>query len=232
MSTIDLLILQLISHLITDYVLQSHKLACDKNSLGFKSSFLPWHGVIAFLTALTLSFHMSFIYGALIIGTTHYVFDGLKVYLNRDKRWSPYAFFIDQFLHLLVIACVVFVYTPKDTTTNDFPALTTKHLLIWLAYLACSKPANIFIKQIFDLFEIKIVLVDELPNAGKLIGTLERWLILTFIIANHFEAVGFLIAAKSILRFKNDDTIRSEYVLIGTMLSFGIAVIFGLIING
>ena len=42
---------------------------------------------------------------------------------------------------------------------------------------------------------------------------------------NQFEAVGFLLAAKSILRYKNDDgdgSNKTEYVLIGTLLSFSI----------
>ena len=46
------------------------------------------------------------------------------------------------------------------------------------------------------------------------------------------EAVGFLLAAKSVFRFgdlKDDkDRMRTEYVLIGTLLSFGIAIGIGL----
>lgn len=40
-----------------------------------------------------------------------------------------------------------------------------------------------------------------------------------------------LIAAKSILRYRSDETLKSEYVLIGTLLSFGIAVIAGIVVN-
>ena len=43
--------------------------------------------------------------------------------------------------------------------------------------------------------------------------------------------MGFLIAAKSILRFKDDNTVKTEYVLVGTMLSFGLAIALGIIIN-
>jgi hypothetical protein len=46
-----------------------------------------------------------------------------------------------------------------------------------------------------------------------------------------YEALGFLIAAKSLLRFQETDTKRTEYVLIGTLLSFGVAVLLGVIIN-
>jgi hypothetical protein len=71
----------------------------------------------------------------------------------------------------------------------------------------------------------------ELKNAGKLIGILERILVLTFVIIGKLEVVGFLIAAKSILRYKDTNTIKTEYVLIGTMLSFGIAMLVGLVIG-
>ncbi len=44
-----------------------------------------------------------------------------------------------------------------------------------------------------------------------------------------FIIYAFVIAAKSILRFKDSDTDRTEYVLVGTLLSFGIAIAVGLI---
>lgn len=69
----------------------------------------------------------------------------------------------------------------------------------------------------------------SLQNAGKYIGILERVLIFVFILTNHFEAVGFLLAAKSIFRFGDlkeaHDLKLTEYVLIGTLLSFGIAIV-------
>jgi hypothetical protein len=108
-------------------------------------------------------------------------------------------------------------------------------LVIAAGYLFCTKPANIFIKEILRFYNIKIVKSNdktlELPNAGKLIGNVERILTLTFVMLGRFEAVGFLIAAKSILRFGEKDTIKSEYVLIGTLLSFGIAIITGVVIE-
>lgn len=114
----------------------------------------------------------------------------------------------------------------------DLP-LSLKWLSIIAAYIISTKPANIFIKEVFKAFEIQPITKEnqDLPNAGKLIGVIERFLVLTFIILNQYEAVGFLIAAKSILRFKDGDTIKTEYVLIGTMLSFGIAIFLGILIG-
>ena len=60
---------------------------------------------------------------------------------------------------------------------------------------------------------------------------MERILTLTFVMTGQYEAVGFIIAAKSLLRFKDTDTAKTEYVLAGTLLSFGVATICGLVVN-
>ena len=74
---------------------------------------------------------------------------------------------------------------------------------------------------------------NSLPNAGAWIGYLERTLILTFILIGCIEGVGFLLAAKSIFRFgeltKAREVKFTEYVMIGTLSSFTIAIILGII---
>jgi hypothetical protein len=69
----------------------------------------------------------------------------------------------------------------------------------------------------------------DLLKAGGVIGFLERVLSFILISSNQFAAVGFIIAAKSILRFKDIDTAKTEYLLIGSLLSFGIAILLGII---
>jgi hypothetical protein len=62
---------------------------------------------------------------------------------------------------------------------------------------------------------------------------MERILILSFVLLNQFAAIGFLMATKTILRFREADAAKmSEYVLLGTLFSFGIAIIIGLSITG
>lgn len=66
------------------------------------------------------------------------------------------------------------------------------------------------------------------PEAGALIGRLERTLILFFVLANVPSAIGFLVAAKSLLRFgevtQADNREQAEYVIIGTLASFTFAI--------
>ena len=230
----QLLILQFIAHLLTDFTFQPDKKAKEKNDLGFKSKFLKWHILVTFGISWLLSFQLYFIFGAIAIAITHWVVDGVKKHLNNHNQLSKYAFFIDQTLHLFFIISVVLLYNISFEIKPFIGLLfNTKYLLIIAAYILCTKPANIFVKEIFNAFEVKIDINEDndLPNAGKLIGIIERFLVLTFIIINQFEAVGFLIAAKSVLRYKDDSTLKTEYVLIGTMLSFGIAIAIGIIIN-
>ena len=71
---------------------------------------------------------------------------------------------------------------------------------------------------------------DDSFNAGALIGNIERWLILMFVILQRYDAIGLLIAAKSIIRFGDSQTQKSEYVLAGTLISIFIAVLAGLVV--
>ena len=89
---------------------------------------------------------------------------------------------------------------------------------------------NILIQNIFLVFDIHLKdsnnnQIKSLPQAGHIIGIAERVMTFLFVILGQYEALGFLIAAKSILRFSDKDTSRTEYVLVGTLLSFMIAIL-------
>ena len=228
----EILLLQFVAHLCLDYFFQTDKLAKEKNTIGFKSTFLYWHALVCFVLSWLFSLQVSFVFASAIIAITHFLIDGFKRHLNNSKYLGKYAFFIDQAIHLIIIAVVVILFDKWYGINPSIDvSLNFKYLLMITGYLVCLKPANIFIKEVFQATEIQVTSDNEMPNAGKVIGVLERILTLTFIIISQYSAVGFLIAAKSILRYGNNETLKTEYVLIGTMLSFGIAVIAGIIIN-
>ncbi|MGB5554863.1 MAG: DUF3307 domain-containing protein, partial [Flavobacteriaceae bacterium] len=111
MDIYQLLLLQFLAHLLTDYTFQTDKSAKNKNKKGFKSPFLKWHILIMFVTSWVLSLQLLFVFGALFIALTHWVIDGFKPYLNKKKTLGRYSFFIDQGLHFLVLIVTVLVYT-------------------------------------------------------------------------------------------------------------------------
>ena len=105
---------------------------------------------------------------------------------------------------------------------------------IWacvISYLIILKPTSIFIGKFVQQWQEDLDIEVGLKDAGKWIGYAERILALTFVLLNQYEALGFLIAAKSLLRFQDKDTKRTEYVLIGTLFSFGIAILLGLFVK-
>jgi hypothetical protein len=59
---------------------------------------------------------------------------------------------------------------------------------------------------------------------GATIGVLERLLIVTFVLTNATAAIGFVVGAKTLARFKQlDDRDFAEYYLLGTLASVGVA---------
>ena len=107
-------------------------------------------------------------------------------------------------------------------------------LMMAMALLLCWKPANLLTKHILRYCQVKIL--QDQPEqttfkSGALIGTLERWLIVFFMFLQQYEAIGFLVAAKSILRFsETKESEKSEYVLAGTLVSIAIAVACGILV--
>jgi len=74
-----------------------------------------------------------------------------------------------------------------------------------------------------------------LPKAGRYIGWLERFLIVTFVAFDYGEAVGFLLAAKALVRYPEIQEDKkghfAEYFLIGTLTSVGLAILGGIILK-
>lgn len=221
-----LLILQLLAHLVSDFYLQTEKSCKSKADNAFKSGHLYIHVLITFACAWLFSLNVGYWWAALLIAALHLVIDGLKSICRNLKG----AFFYDQLLHVAVIVAVVALFNNKGVISFPTWLPETKVLLWIVAFVFCLRPANFFIQNIFK--EAKISIPDSgkensLPNAGRVIGNVERMLILVFVMLGQYEAIGFLLAAKSLLRFRETDTVKSEYVLVGTLLSFGIAILMG-----
>ena len=143
-------------------------------------------------------------------------------------------FFIDQILHLTVILILWYYWQNVDLS---YATILTEQRLIYLtAIVAVTIPASIAIKVFVSQWLPETTDIDSasLTNAGKYIGIFERLFILAFLLTGHWEGIGFLIAAKSVFRFgdlkESKDRKLTEYILIGTLLSFGIAIGIGLLV--
>ncbi|KXH84234.1 DUF3307 domain-containing protein [Chryseobacterium kwangjuense] len=225
----------ILAHLIGDFILQPNSWVADKERRKLKSPYLYLHVLIHTVLSFVFLWNTDLWWVALLVGATHFIIDASKLTfqtLKNRKRW----FFIDQLLHILVIAGISFYY--KEFSFGFLN--NAEFLKILMAALFLTTPASIFIKILLSSWtpvpETQSSLQTEsLSSAGKYIGILERLLVFTFIMVNHWEGVGFMVAAKSVFRFSDLAQAKqrklTEYVLIGTLLSFGMAVLTGILIK-
>ena len=221
----------LLAHIVGDFVLQTDSLCKQKREKKARSWFLYVHAIVISLLSLLVLWDNRLWYLALAIGVSHLLVDLCKAFVKKDDVW---VFVIDQTIHLLILVIVAWLGANQFgwTVPDWLTAPVQKAASITVAALICWKPANIFIKEILKYNRVSFPADDSSTfHAGKMIGTIERWLILVFILLNRYEVIGFLIAAKSIIRFGNDNRDETEYFLAGTLLSIAIAVGCGLLLK-
>ncbi len=237
MNTTLILLQLLLAHLLTDFILQPNKLIAHKRKYKAKSWFLYIHVLLAGVLSLVFLQELKWWYAALIISITHLIIDLWKLQRNDSLKY----FLIDQGLHLLVIF-VIWLHL-----SNMLPDLIPfiggvlqdqTFLVIITGYLFIIFPAGFLIGKATARWQDDIAPThkkESLEAAGRYIGIFERILVLTFILSGNFSAIGFLIAAKSILRFSDKTEAgarkQTEYVLIGTLMSFAITIVTGFLVS-
>jgi hypothetical protein len=224
----------LLAHLLGDFIWQPNSWVADKEVKKHKSIYLYFHILLHGILAAILTGEIQFIPYAFLIAVSHGIVDLIKLSFQKEKTKRTW-FIADQIAHVLILIGIVFLYENKTIELlwfgNQFWILLTGLLFI-------TKPTSIFIKTIISIWipENPDSHTDNsLASAGNYIGILERLFVFSFILTGHFEAIGFLLAAKSIFRFGDlkeaKDRKLTEYVLIGTLISFGTAILTGLIVQ-
>jgi hypothetical protein len=228
-----LLIKLFLAHLLGDFVFQSDRWVVAKEERKLKAWQLYVHVLVHGLILMILIWDFTFILPALVIVVSHLAIDALKLKVQKPgtkRLW----FLIDQALHSAVILLVW--YWVADPVL-DFQILDDPDILVFLTGIVfLTTPTSVIVKNTISKWTPTSVLypsADSLQNAGRYIGILERLFVFVFVVSNHWEGIGFLIAAKSIFRFgdlkESSDLKLTEYILIGTLLSFGIAFAVGLL---
>ena len=222
----------ILAHLIGDFFLQPKSWVKEKEKKKLKSPKLYLHVLIHIAVLFLILWDFSKWPLVLIIGLSHFIIDALKLTL-QNKKTKRSLFFLDQLLHILVIIGVYWMFVAKDVVLDNL--FNEQNLLLLTCILFLTVPVSIIMKTIFLKWNISKFTEgnESLKDAGKYIGILERVLVFVFVILNHWEAVGFLITAKSVFRFgdlrESKERKLTEYILIGTLISFGIAILIGLL---
>lgn len=227
-----ILIKLLLVHIIGDFFLQPKKWIKEKEQKKLKSNKLYLHVLIHVVLTSIVLWDAS-LWGLIAtIGITHFIIDATKLIIQK-KKTKRLLFFIDQILHITIIFLCYYLFTETVFDLNHL--VTENRLLLLVCLLFLTIPTSIIMKTIFLKWNISELTKnnESLEDAGKYIGILERILVFIFIIVGHWEAVGFLITAKSVFRFgdlkESKHRQLTEYILIGTLISFGIAIITGII---
>ncbi len=218
----------LLAHLIGDFLLQPKSWITEKEKKKAKSLKVYIHFLIhGFLIIILIGINYWDL--ALSLTLIHGVIDLGKLYFQKNNNRVVWLF-ADQIAHLSAIVGLWYFWFKPEINFSLSPAL-------WIyltALILITQVAGITIQFLLSGWSKKLDLSEDasLHNAGKYIGMLERLFVFVFVITGKWEAVGFLLTAKSVFRFgdlrKSKDRKLTEYILIGTLISFGISILTGL----
>ena len=219
---IETLAALLFAHVIADFVLQTGYIALNKR----RAPVLLLHAAIVLLTAQAALGRVD-LWELPALAALHVLTDWLKA---RFVRPGLAAFLGDQGTHIATLTLLA-AWRP-DLWAGGLWAGLGAHWLPALMVLIAG--ATLTVRA--GGFAVGLLMQpwanDDLPkgltNGGTLIGLLERGLIFLLVMVNQPAGIGFLVAAKSVLRFEttSHDQRAGEYVIIGTLASFIWALVF------
>ncbi len=227
----ELFIKLLLAHLIGDFFLQPQKWVIHKEANKAASKYLYLHILIHLALYFLILWDLKYWKIVLLLALSHFIIDLGKLYSERFFSSKSTPFFLDQFLHLVAIYCCSFY---AELPEHFISLIQNIDLVLVLAIVFVTFPSAIIMGKLLERMSDQIETDHKsLPNAGKYIGIMERLFVLAFILLGRWEAIGLLITAKSVFRFndlkESNSRKLTEYILIGTLVSFGLAILTGIL---
>jgi hypothetical protein len=235
----------LLAHLLGDFPFQTSSLVRRKQH---GSAAYVQHGAIHLATLLAciaafagprLLLSARFCLGLGAYMVAHITIDILKQRLVRRSKVgdSPKLFFCDQLLHLVTVVVLAWwLVRPSWADLKSqlaWSSQTTDRVLeATVVYVAVIFAGGYVIRYLTRNLAAsaapKAETPEQLRNAGMYIGWLERLLVITALLMQSPAMVGLILTGKSIARFPELKERFAEYFLIGTLLSFTLALLGGL----
>lgn len=251
-------LLALLAHLSADFLFQTEGLVRARAQGGIGPYALHGGIVAAAVFAALHPFGPlpAAIFGA-IAAALHAPVDWAKDRLRRaaGPPAAPGIFLADQALHLFVLSILArrLEFRSDGRLLSFYRSLWGAHalgaaagipaaagadpervLLVLAAYVAVVFGGAVLVREVLEA--VRVAPAGSEPDraargrASRYIGLLERGLILTLILADAASAVGLVMAAKSVARFKElDEKGFAEYYLVGTLASTALAVAGGVL---
>ncbi len=246
------LILVLMGHLLADFYVQTNSIAQRKNS---DNKAFALHTALYALCMLpfcliVFAWWSSFLISWIVVSLAHALIDLAKrakagrdkTSLSNGKRHSELtSFCLDQIAHIALCTAVVVIAFSKGSLSSEAwffiplqDLIGGGNTLIALAVAATAflfngRPVSCSIQLIFQQIRLTAdsdnTQQQDEQRAGRWIGVFERVLVVILTLCGQFSAIAFVLAAKSIARFKQlDDQTFAESYLIGTLASMTFAI--------
>jgi hypothetical protein len=152
----------------------------------------------------------------------HCIINGIK---QTTKQDGTKTFLLEQGVHVASLLMLVWFLVDKGWL-GGFSGVGYRSIITFAGFIATVQGAGGLVSRVAGRLKKENNLeLNGLINGGAAIGCLERALIFLLVFINQPAGIGFLVAAKSILRFEEaKKQTMAEYVLIGTLLSFSLAI--------
>jgi len=234
----------LAAHVLVDFVVQTDHDVRDKSRLhpmafarhGLQHAFMAWI-LVGVPTTWTIPLAVLVVHVAIDIGkeTTRRL---LRTRRTLGDAADLRLFTLDQIAHAVSLVAIA-LWLGNAATTSFWAqslgtSLWTTVLVFTIGIVLAVRTGAIVVALTVRRFHSDLdvdapedTLGTEprgLSGGGAMIGALERALVFFFVLTGMPQGVGFLLAAKSILRFGDlnarQQRVETEYVIIGTLASF------------
>lgn len=219
---IETFIALLLGHVFADFVVQTRAMVAAKA----QARMFLLHGMMVLIMAMAATGQIAR-WELLALAGAHMAIDAVKTYLAPQ---NIAAFLTDQGAHLITLVAAAALVpdlwaTGQWATLPNAPEPLITAMALLCGAIIATRAGGFAVGLLMAPMAAQID-ANGLPSGGKVIGVLERGLIYVMILAGQPAGIGFLIAAKSVLRFEaTADEKKAEYVIIGTLASFGWAMI-------
>jgi hypothetical protein len=234
---LQLLICLVFAHLFADFLTQTDRDVANKRNV----LILAKHGAVTALLSYAACGTWTDWRIPLLIFVSHTIIDFCKTSWGKGGVGS---FLIDQAAHGVAILLLAFWLVSLLPGGQLFwPRVLGQNYLRALVFISGAVAAVRFgsfliamaVQPLLEQVETKEQASGcgtpcrGLTRGGHIIGQLERLLIFLFVMVGYPDGIGFLLAAKSVLRFgevKNpEQRMEAEYIIIGTLMSFGLGIV-------
>lgn len=233
-----MVIAMLLAHLVGDYVLQWDKLAYWKSR---ELKGVLAHGLVVTVVTwlFALPFDMNFWPWVVFICAIHIAVDAAPLWLiprlglKREGLFELARWLIDQAIHLsvIVLALMFAGYLSPATLVADLAAALRAYrpLAFVMAYVFAAMPAWITVE-----FVVYGLVNGSAPDFAtvkdyKYVGTLERWLMMTFVLLGQFAMAPLAVLPR--LVFEGTQVMRTPRMrvyVVELLASVTLAVALGL----